>query len=130
MNTYTPTHTARPSRLRIARALLLSWYDEHAHALALSYVAVIVATFAAITAVAMRADMGASMSHAVSVAVLIVGIALFASMLAYMLATSRAEDRERAYWSPKYARLSASHEMVVIERDALVEEMDYLATHR
>ena len=128
MNTYTPTHTARPSRVAIMRALLVSWYDEHAHAFALSYTAVIVALFSGITAFAMLAE-GATRSHAVSVAVLISCVSFFVAMFVHMLATARAEDRERAYWSPKYARLSASHEMLVIERDALVEEMDYLATH-
>ena len=137
MNTYTMNHTARPSRVRIARALLASWYEQHAHTFALAYVGAIVATFAAITAVAMRIDMGATMAHAVTVALLIVGVALFASMLAHMLATSRAEEMANARESVtiaemerRYDAMRKSYEYVRKEHNDLLVEMDYLATHR
>lgn len=97
MNTY-PTHTARemvrPSRLRVMRARVIAWHDEHRDALALVLVAVIAAAMSSLYAVALVGD-GAPVGSAWLGALASLTVAFVVGTLAWLFGDEAGAARAR-----------------------------------
>lgn len=93
MTTYTPRHTARPSRSRVARARLGAWCDRHDDAITLSAVALVVAIVSALLALALATDYDMRAHHALAVAVLAVALSALSGFFGYMVGSDRASRR-------------------------------------
>lgn len=93
MNTYTPRHTARPSRSRVIRARVSGFVDRHDDALTLAVVATIVVLVSALTAVALAQDYAVSTRDALAVAVLTVALGTLSGAFSYLVGSERASRR-------------------------------------
>jgi hypothetical protein len=91
-NTHTARHMARPSRLRVMRARVIAWHDEHRDDIAAALIvppAVVV--LAALFSFALVSDGRAT--DAVAVACVIVLVSALAAALAWIIADTRADEK-------------------------------------
>lgn len=90
-NTHTARHMARPSRLRVMRARVIAWHDEHRDTVdAALIVPPAVVALAALFSFALVSDGRAT--DALAVALVILLVSALAAALAWIIADTRATD--------------------------------------
>lgn len=97
MNTHTtqdPRALARPSRLRVLRARVIAWHDEHRDALALVLVAVTAVALVAFSALALIGD-GAPVGYTWQGAFASLAVAFIVGALAYFIGDEAGAARAR-----------------------------------